>query len=330
MKKIFISVLVALVIIIVICLIANQPKDVDKVLSQFETHESDGYYDNKNNTQSNGYIVSNKTEDGYKYGYVNYKGKILLKAEYNRVYRVISVENKDKVYLIAEKDGRYGVTLNGKQIIKYEYQFIDYYSKIGVFLLQKSDNYGVANIKGKIIIPVENESIEVKGNHIYLSNNGVGKVYDKNGKEEQIDFNTSYNGTSNEKYLIQVKEENGNYLYGITDNNEKQLVETKYTYIEYLFDDYFAACNHEEKEGVIDQNNNIKLEFKYNLVQKIQGTNLIRTLNNETNETEIYSQNFEKICTMKNANIEKEENTIKIFNKTETKYFDENGKEINK
>lgn len=331
MKKILIPILVIIILIVTIYLIiANQPKDINKVLSQFETYESDGYYDNQNNTQSSGYIVSNKTEDGYKYGYVNYKGQILLKAEYNRVYRVVDIENKDKVYVIAEKDGRYGVTLNGKQIIKYEYQFIDYYSKIGVFLLQKSDSYGVANIKGKIIIPVENESIEVKGNHIYLSNNGIGKVYDKNGKEEQIDFNTSYNGTSNEKYLIQVKEEEGNYLYGITDNKEKQLVNAEYTYIEYLFGDYFAACNQEEKEGIIDQNNNIKLEFKYNLVQKIQGTNLIRTLNNETNETEIYSQNLEKICTMKNANIEKDENTIKIYNQTETKFFDENGIEINK
>ena len=53
-------------------------------------------------------------------------------------------------------------------------------------------------------------------------------------------------------------------------------------------------------------------------------------LNNETEETEIYSQNFEKICTMKNANIEKEGNIIKVYNETEEKYFDKNGIEINK
>lgn len=330
MKKVLIAVIVVIIFIMGVYIIQNRTRDIEKVLAKFETYESDGYYDNKNNAKESGYIVSNKTEDGYHYGYVNYKGKILLKAEYDRVYRIPNIEKKNKIYLIASKNGRYGVTLNGKQIINYEYQFVDYYSQIEVFLLQKLDKYGVANIKGNIIIPVENESIEVKGNHIYLVNNGEGKVYDKYGKEEKIDFNTSYNITSNEKYLIQVTEKDGNYLYGITDNKEKQLVQAEYTYIEYLFENYFVACNKEGKEGIINQENNIKLEFNYNLVQKIQGTNLIRTLNMETNETEVYSQNLEKICTMKNANIEKEEEIIKIYNSTETKYFDKNGIKINK
>jgi len=33
---------------------------------------------------------------------------------------------------------------------------------------------------------------------------------------------------------------------------------------------------------------------------------------------------------MKNANIEKEGNIIKVYNETEEKYFDKNGIEINK
>ena len=330
MKKLIIAIIAVIIIAGGIYLVANTSKNIDEVLSQFEAYESDGYYDNKNNSEAAGYIVSNKTEEGYRYGYVNYKGKVLLEAEYNHVYRVLDVENKDKVYIIAAKNGRYGVSLNGKTIINYEYQFIDYYSKIEGFVLQKSANYGVANIKGKIIIPVKNESVEIKGMHIYVSNGEEGKVYDKNGNEEQIDFNTSFNQTSNEKYLIKIVEENGNYFYGIADSEENELVKSEYIYIEYLFEDYFVACNQDGKEGIIDKNNAVKLEFNYSLVQKIQNTNLIRTLNNQTNETEIYSQNFEKIYTMKNANIEKEENMIKIYNSEETKYFDENGKEINK
>ena len=330
MKKVVIAILVIIILGIGVYLIANQTKDIDEVLAQFESYESDGYYDNKNNIQAGGYIVSNKTEDGYKYGYVNYKGKILLDVEYNHVHRVVDIENKDKIYVIAEKDGRYGVSLNGKTIINYEYQFIDYYSKIEGFVLQKSQNYGVANIKGKIIIPVRNEYVEVKGTHIYVLNQEEGKVYDQNGNQEQIDFNTSFNPTANQNYLIKITEEDGKYFYGIVDSEEKELVKAKYTYIEYLFESYFVAANKNGKEGIIDTKDNTKLEFKYNLVQKIQDTNLIRTLNSETDETEIYSQNFEKICIMKNANIEKEENTIKIYNEVETKYFDKNGKEIEK
>jgi len=329
MKKSIIVILIIVIMIPAVYWAIKLNQKVDKVLAKFETYESDGYYHN-NNEKSAGYIVSNKTEDGYRYGYVNYKGKILLDAEYNHIHRVMEIENKDKVYLIAARDGRYGVNLNGKDIIKYEYQYIDYSSAIEGFILQKSENYGVANIKGEIIIPVENELVEVKGKHIYVSNGEIGKVYDKNGNEEQIDFNTSFNYTENENYLIKIIEKDEQYFYGIVDREEEELVEAEYVYIEYLFDDYFVACNVNNKEGVIDQNQNIKLEFNYNLVQKIQNTNLIRTLNNETNETEIYSQNFEKICTMKNANIEKEENLIKIYNGIETKYFDENGIEIYK
>ena len=330
MKKLVITILAVIIMIIGIYLVVNSNKNIDQVLAQFESYERDGYYDNKNNLEAAGYIVSNKTEEGYRYGYVNYKGKVLLDAEYNHVYRVLDIENKDKVYIIAVKNGRYGVSLNGKTIINYEYQFIDYYGKIEGFVLQKSENYGVANIKGEIIIPVKNQSVEIKGTHIYVLNQETGKVYDKNGNEEQIDFNTSFNTTENENYIIKITEEDGKYFYGIVDSQEKELVKSEYMYIEYLLGDYFIAANQNNKEGIIDQNNNTKLEFNYSLVQKIQNTNLIRTLNSETNETEIYSKNLEKICIMKNANIEVEGTTIKIYNDTETKYFDENGIEINK
>lgn len=329
MKKLVIAILI-IVAIIVVYFTINSSTNVEEILSKFEFYEKDGYYDNKNNQEAAGYIVSNKTADGYKYGYVNYKGKILLEAEYNQIYRVLDVENKDEVYIIAAKNGRYGVSLNGKTIINYEYQFIDYYHKIEGFLLQKSDNYGVANIKGKIIIPIENESVEVKSKHIYVLNNGIGKVYNKEGKEDDIDFNTSFNPTENENYTIKIAEKNEQYFYGLVDKDEKELIATKYLYLEYLFDNYFIASKENNKEGIIDQKDNTKLEFKFNLVQKIQNTNLIRTLNNATNETEIYNKKFEKICTMKNANVENYQDGIKIYNNVETRYFDKNGIEINK
>lgn len=330
MKKILIAIVITIILIIGIYLVINANRNIDKVLAQFEVYECDGYYDNKNNVEAGGYIVSNKTSEGYRYGYVNYKGKILLEPEYNQVYRIVDIENRDKIYIIAARNGRYGVSLNGKTIISYEYQFIEYHNKIEGFVLQKAQNYGVANIKGEIIIPVENDGVEVKGKHIYVSNQEEQKVFDKNGNEEQIDFNTSFNPTENEKYLIKMVEQNEQYFYGITDNNEKELVKPNYTYMEYLYEDYFVVANEKGKEGIIDSNNNMKLEFNYTLVQKIQGTNLIRTLNSNTNETEIYCKDLKKICTMKNANIEKEENIVKIYNPTETKYFNENGIEINK
>lgn len=327
MKKVII-VIIMLIIVVLSYVVINSNPNINEVLEKFENHESDGYLEN--NEEASGYIVSNKTQDGYRYGYVNYKGKILLEAEYNHVHRVMEIKDKDKIYLIAAKNGRYGVNYNGKDIIKYEYQFIEYNSTINGFILQKTEDYGVANAKGQIIIPVKNDKVEVKGNYIYVTNQDEGKVYDKNGKEQQIDFNTTINPTDNPKYLIKTVQDNDKYLYGIIDNNGKELIKPQFTYIEYLFKEYFIACNSEGKEGIIDSNGNIKLEFRYNLVQKIQNTNLIRTINNEDNTTELFSEHFEKIYTIKNANIENDGSTIKVYNENEEKYFDKNGIEIKK
>ena len=204
---------------------------------------------------------------------------------------------------------------------------IDYKSSIKGFILQKSENYGVANIKGEIIIPVQNELVEVKGNYIYVTNQEGNKVYDQNGKEQEIDFNTSIIPTENEEYSIKIDE---NYLYGIIDKKEKEIIQPQYSYIEYLCDNYFIVSDIEHKQGIIDSNNNVKLELKYTLVQEIKNTELIRTLNNKTNETEIYNKKLEKICTMTNANIETKGNELKIYNENETKYFDLKGNEIEK
>lgn len=329
MKKLIIVILVVIFIIIGVYSVSKLDNNIEKVLSKFESYETDGYYDSKHGTEFSGYIVSNKTTEGYRYGYVNYKGKILLDAKYNKIYRLMDIKSKDKIYLIAVKDGRYGVNLNGKDIIDYQYQFIEYNSTIESFILQKTNSYGVANLKGKIVVPVQNESLEIKGTHIYVSNNGESKVYEPNGKEAKLNFNTSINPTENENYFIEINENGEEYFYGIVDKNEKELVAPKYTYIEYLFDDYFIACNKDRKEGIIDNKNNTILQFNYNIVQQIQNTNLIRTLDNETSKTEIYSKNFEKICTMKNCNIEKDGNTIKVYNEEETKYFNIDGIEIN-
>lgn len=331
MKKVIIVAIIVISLVAIYFLVKSN-QDLEKVLSQFNNVQSDGFYDLKTNSEASGYIVSNKTSEGYRYGYVNYKGKILLKAEYNQLYRVMDIEDKDEVYIIAAKNGRYGVSLNGKTIINYEYQFIDYDATTQKFILQKSNKYGVANIKGEIIIPVENDNIEAKGIYIYATKKDENKVYDKNGQIKEMDFNVTIMPTDNEEYYIKIVEENDNYLHGVVDKKENEIVPTIYSYIEYVFEDYFIVCNEEYVQGLIDKNNNIKIEIKYSLVQKIPETNIIMVLDTENNQTELYSNQIKKLCAMQEATVEREndENIIKIYNNKETKYFDANGKEIKK
>ena len=69
--------------------------------------------------------------------------------------------------------------------------------------------------------------------------------------------------------------------------------------MEYAYDKYFIACNANGKLGVIDDEEKAKIEFNYNSIQKIENTNMIETLNNTTNITEIYSKEIKKIWLIK-------------------------------
>lgn len=333
MKKVIIVIIIVISLVSIYVLVKSN-QDLEKVLSQFNNVQSDSFYDSKTNSEVAGYIVSNKTSEGYRYGYVNYKGKLLLKAEYNQLYRVMNIEDRDKVYIIAAKNGRYGVSLNGKTIINYEYQFIEYDATTEKFILQKTNKYGVANIKGEILIPVENDNIEAKGIYLYVTKQEENKVYDREGNIKPMDFNITMLPTDNKEYYIKIVEEDEQYIYGVVNKQEKEIIPTIYSYIEYAYEDYFIVCNQEQLQGLIDKNNEVKIEVKYNLVQKIQYTDIIMALSSENNKTELYSKQAEKICEMKNATVEvqgeKDLNTIKIYNKEEIKYFDETGKEIKK
>ena len=333
MKKVIIVVIIAICLIAVYYLVKSN-QDLEKVLSQFNNVQSDGFYDIKTNSEASGYIVSNKTNEGYRYGYVNYKGKLLLKPEYNQLYRVMDVADKDNVYIIAAKNGRYGVSLNGKTIINYEYQFIEYDGSTEKFILQKSNKFGVANIRGENILPVESDNIEAKGLYIYETKQDKNTVYDKEGIVKEIAFNITIMPTDNEEYYIKIVEENDQYLYGVVDRQENEIVPAVYSYIEYALKNYFIVCNKDYLQGLVDANNKIKIETKYNLVQKIQDTDIIMTLDTQNNKTELYSNQIEKVCEMKDATVEvqreKDLNIIKIYNKEQIKYFDSNGNEIEK
>ena len=76
------------------------------------------------------------------------------------------------------------------------------------------------------------------------------------------------------------------------------------------------------------ENENTKIAFNYNSIQKIEGTDLVQTTQNDTNTIEIYSKDLSKITELKNGNIEKHTDYIKLYNNDEIKYVSKDGKEI--
>lgn len=287
----------------------------------------DGYYTKEGGYNYSGYIVSTTTDQGYRYGYINYDGKLLLESNYNQLSRVTQIQDNNNAYIICAENGRYGVMKNDESIIPNEYQSIDYDEGNNLFTIEKSKKYGIANIDGNIIVPTEYNQIDITGVYLYATNEQGVVVYNSDGTQANIDTNIAIINTSNEKYKIRIDNSNGT-KYGVIDKEGQQVIDEKYNYIEYLFDDYFIASTENSKLGIIDDKDNVKVEINNDLLQKIEGTDIIQTMTASDNVTRLYDKSLNKICEMANANIEVKDNYIKISNTEETKYFSKEGKEL--
>lgn len=304
-------------------------KGVEMVAPEYDEILSDNYYSEENEYKSSGYIVGIKNENGYRYGYINSKGKLDLKVEYNDISRVIEIEDDNTAYLIAAENGLYGVRKNKSKILENEYQSIEYEDTANVFIIEINSKYGVADMEGNIIVPVEYSSIEVKGINIYAQDDDVQKVFDSTGTEIDMDFNQAIMETSNENYKIVINTEGSSNYYGVLNSEGQTLIPTEYLYIEYAFDNYFIVCGQNGKLGVMDSEGNTVIDLQYDLVQKLQNKNVIQILKvAETNITEIYSADMEKVCSMENATVENNSNYIKVYSDTEIAYYNNDGTQI--
>ena len=287
----------------------------------------DGYYTSENNYKFAGYIISNTTDEGYRYGYINYDGKLLLEPEYNELSRVIGIEDDENAYILCAKNGQYGIMKNDEELIPNEYQSIEYDESNKLFTIEKSKKFGIANLDGNIIVPTEYSQIDITGIYLYAQNSQGATVYNNDGTQVNIDRNIAILNTSNEKYKIRINNENGT-KYGVINEDGEQIIEEKYNYIEYLFDNYFIVSNEQSKLGVIDDDDNVKIELNNDALQKIEGTNVIQATTTADSTTRLYSKDMSQVCEMTNANVEIADNYIKISNDTETRYFDKDGKEL--
>jgi len=115
-------------------------------------------------------------------------------------------------------------------------------------------------------------------------------------------------------------------LYGIINENGVETTTNKYTYIEHLIGEYFAAYNTDNQIGIINQYGTTILPIQYNLIQRIKGTNMIQVNNTAKGNVEIYSANIEQIALMKNAKLYTSNEYIKLVSDIETKYFSLDGR----
>ena len=302
-------------------------KGTNLIPVKYGTVGVDAYYTEDDKYAKAGYIVGIKTDEGYRYGYIDVDGNTLLEAVYNDISRVQDINDNTNIYLIASKNGQYGVYKNKSQLINNEYQSIQYNKNINSFIIEKSKKYGVADINGNIIIDVKYSQIDINGKYLYVKDrSGKTEVLDSNGNATNMSENTSKIEVADGKYIIVIESNDSQTKYGIEDEKEKQLVEPQYTYLEYLYDNYFISCNEEGNLGIVDDKGEVKVEFKYNSIQKIKDTKLMQATISSEELTEVYSEEMEKICDAKNAKISEVNGYIEIKNTEQKIYLTNSGK----
>lgn len=299
-------------------------KGAQLVKTDYDKIESDKYYDKNVGYKNSGYIVSNTTDEGYRYGYVKLNGKEILNVEYNEVYRIIEINSED-IYLICANNGKYGLVKDNKKIIENEYQSLSY-NENNILVALKGKKYGVISMEGNVIVPFEYKQIDINGKNIYAtSDNETVKIFNIKGEEQNVDKNIVESYIDNTNYKISIKTEENKTSYSIYEN-DKQKTKNDYTYIEYLHENYFIALNSQGKLGIINNNEETKVDFNYSSIQKIDDTEMIQAINSNTKTTEIYTKDMQKIIEMTNANVENKDEYIIVYNDKDIKYISKDGK----
>ena len=295
--------------------------------TEYDKISADAYYNPETRYRYDGYIVSNKTDEGYRYGYISQEGNMYLEIAYNDLKRIAEIGDNQEVYILAAENGRYGVFKNGTKIIENDYQSITYDATNAIFVVQKGKKYGVMNVEGKEVLKCEFAQIDIKGKYLYSKDSeGKEEVYSTEGKLTNMSANTMILDVPEKTgYTIKIQTVDGKTSYQIC-KDEIPITTDEYMYIQYLENDIFIASKRDGKLGIISSKGEEKAEFKYSTIQRILDTDLIQMT--AGNVTEIADTNAQVLLTMTDASIEQKGQYIQISNNTETAYFNEQGKQV--
>lgn len=291
---------------------------------EYDNITVDNYYDVNTGYQRTGFIVCSIKDEGYRYGYVDYRGKKILDTIYTEVERVTDLEDEKDVYIVAYKDGQAGLLKNKKQILDYEYEDIIYYAYNDVFIVQRNGKQGITDRKGKIKIDTKYTNISFGGIYVNaVDENNETKILDLNGNEVSDGYIAKMPTKDGEHYI--VYDEEG--LYKIIDNNGNVVVDRSYTNIEEIGDNYYIVANN-RNNGIIDLTGKSLVDLKYNSIVELDNTELLQANISATSTVSLINKNMQVVATMDNASIDVEDGYIRLYSETEDKYFDYAGNEL--
>lgn len=291
------------------------------VKEKYDVIQSDGYYEYGSEYTKSGFIVGKRTDDGYKYGYINSKGKQILDNKYNQIDRIQNINKNDDIYLVAFENGRAGFYKNKKNIIRHDYEDIGYDENNNCLILQRNSKQGISDIEGNIIIDVQYDNIFISGKYINAQKDDKIDIYDYSTKQKlNLENIIGLNQILNDNYVIAITKDE---KYKILDNYKNEFKENEYDYLEYIYDDYFIASIN-GKCGIVDVNGEKINDFKYDFIQKIGNTKIVQAYISDKNITDLILQD-KVIVSLKNADIYFKEDYIVAQSDSDIKYIGFNG-----
>lgn len=288
---------------------------------EYESVTSDNYYSENGNNKQAGFIVSKKTEDGYRYGYANYRGTIILNPIYTQLERVTEIANEKGVYFIAFKNGQAGLLKNNKEILNYEYEDIQYNVLGSIFITKRNGKYGAVNQEGTTVLYPEYDNVYTGGMYLNALKDKDIFIFDLNGNKIETN-EVSKTKTENANYYITIDKNN---KYKVVDSKDNIIIDKDYTYIEYLPGDYFIV-ERDSKSGIIDSNGKSVIELKYDSISRINETDILQM--EKDRNIALYNLNMKEIVSMDNAivkEVKDEKAYILLYSDTDFKYLDKKG-----
>ena len=291
---------------------------------EYDNITVDNYYDVNTEYQRTGFIVCTIKDEGYRYGYVDYRGKKILDTIYTEVERVTDLEDEKDIYIVAYKDGQAGLLKNKKLILDYEYEDIIYYAYNDVFIVQRNGKQGITDRKGNMKIDTKYTNISFGGIYVNaVDENNETKILDLNGNEISDGYIAKMPTKDGEHYI--VYDEEG--IYKIIDKSGNVVIDNKYTNIEEIADNYYIVANN-RNNGIIDLTGKSLVDLKYNSIVELDNTELLQANISATSTVSLINKNMQVVVTMDNANIDVEDGYIRLYSETEDKYFDYAGNEL--
>ena len=288
---------------------------------EYESVTSDNYYSENGYNKQAGFIVSKKTEDGYRYGYANYRGTIILNPIYTQLERVTEIANEKGVYFIAFENGQAGLLKNNKEILNYEYEDIQYNVLGNIFITKRNGKYGAVNQEGTTVLYPEYDNVYTGGMYLNALKDKDIFIFDLNGNKIETN-EVSKTKTENANYYITIDKNN---KYKVVDSKDNIIIDKDYTYIEYLPGDYFIV-ERDSKSGIIDSNGKSVIELKYDSISRINETDILQM--EKDRNIALYNLNMKEIVSMDNAivkEVKDEKAYILLYSDTDFKYLDKNG-----